>query len=681
MAMRSSVCLFFHYIVLVSTYFLSDPLFIVEGGFGETYSDDMSLTEFEMPQLYVSPERLDSESGEATCEGDVWSLGVVLYWLLFGEPPFKKNNMVQLIRDIPSFKAVNIPNSCGEEERALLMRMMDPCAESRITCRQLRLSKSFQCIVNTIEGVWKLKNDEQTQRVEAEDNKWKAEAERGRMEEEKKKAESERRKMEEEKQKAEEKARKAEEAKKKADAERTRMEEEKKKAETERRKMEEEKRKTEIESRKIEEEKRRAEWKLKTIEEQKQQAEREKEELSNEVKRTLQELEDAREAKEKIEREMHSLKTWYDDLKLQLSNFPAYVGTESLTTIDRTVHKLTPNSITQIIKQKTGDWRTAYSLPIDEGEWELKIREHDTLWHVTLGYLRHPLPENATQQQCGTYFGGIGGHFVLWKGGMRHAGKEFKPAGTNKKCDEVGQTAAIRVNMSTREARLFLDDEEQPGIFTDIPSPLCLGITTQNQNTRIEVIYFATTDGSKTEHAKWALSMSTRIKALEAENLKLEDTMDRMRIMLRTEWDGTESLHSVDGTAHQISPTTLTQVIKLEKTNEWRTAFTFPVEEGEWELKIRGNDTVWNVMLGFLKHPLPERSTHTQCGSYFDGIGGDFLLYSGGMWQGGEFKPAGTNKKCDRVGQTAAIRVDMSTREARLFVDDDEQPGIFTDIG
>ncbi|KAK2941959.1 hypothetical protein BLNAU_23112 [Blattamonas nauphoetae] len=94
-----------------------------------------------------------------------------------------------------------------------------------------------------------------------------------------------------------------------------------------------------------------------------------------------------------------------------------------------------------------------------------------------IGFLRHPLPKTATQYQCGYYGNGIGGDYFLWNGKMWKAG-EFKPEGTNKKCDRIGQTAAIRVNMRTREARLFVDDEEQPGIFTDIPSPLCLGIST-----------------------------------------------------------------------------------------------------------------------------------------------------------------------------------------------------------
>ncbi|KAK2948663.1 hypothetical protein BLNAU_16404 [Blattamonas nauphoetae] len=174
--------------------------------------------------------------------------------------------------------------------------------------------------------------------------------------------------------------------------------------------------------------------------------------------------------------------------------------------------------------------------------------------------------------------------------------------------------------------------------------------------------------------------LSNELVKSDREKNELFEKMELMRMMLRTEWNGTASLHTVDGTAHSLTPTTLTQIVQLE-TKCWRTAFTFPIDEGEWEFKIsRSEQTGLNVMLGFLKHPLPEDATLRQCGAYFSGIGGDFLLYNGGMWKGGEFKSEGTNKKWERVGQTAAIRVNMSTREARLFVDDSEQPGIFPDI-
>ncbi|KAK2949384.1 putative Carbon catabolite-derepressing protein kinase [Blattamonas nauphoetae] len=501
--------------------------------FGAAESEDVTATSSAMSQLYVSPERMESETGAATCEADVWALGVVLYWLLFGEPPFTSKNPALLIRTITTFKATSINITCGEEVRALLMRMMDP----------LCLGKAFRCIVNTADGVWKLRDAEQK-------------------------------------------------------------------------------------------------------------------ELSTRVA-----------ILESKQLQPHS------PLPSELKMSNVWVGTESLQTLDRTVHKLTPTTLTQIITLETAKWRTAFTFPINEGEWELKIRGNDPLWDVMLGFLKHPHHENPTLKSCGSYSGGIGGDFILVNGGMWQRG-EFKPAGTNKKCERVGQTAAIRVNMSTREARLFVDDEEQPGIFPDIPSPLCLGISTHSQNAPIEVLHLARLDLVNPAQGSQPPSESTLVMLLRNEKRKMAEQMERMRMMLRTTWLGTESLKTLDRTAHQINDGTLTQFVKLDKTLPWRTAFTLPIDEGEWELKISGQDEI----LGFLRHPLPENATQSQCGSYHGGIGGDFLLYNGGMWQGGENKQAGTNKKCNRVGQTATIRVNMSTREARLFVDDSEQPGIFPNI-
>ncbi|KAK2963035.1 hypothetical protein BLNAU_2058 [Blattamonas nauphoetae] len=179
-----------------------------------------------------------------------------------------------------------------------------------------------------------------------------------------------------------------------------------------------------------------------------------------------------------------------DNLKLQLADLPIWLGTESLQTVDRTTHRLTPTTLTQIVRlEKNNDWRTVFTFPISNGEWELKIKASDTTFYgVMLGFLKHPLPANATQSHSGTNAGGIGGDFILWDGSMWKYG-EIKPEGTNKKCERFGQTAAIRVNMSSRQARLVVDDQEQPGIFTNIPSPLCLGITTQEQDDPIEVLW------------------------------------------------------------------------------------------------------------------------------------------------------------------------------------------------
>ncbi|KAK2954851.1 hypothetical protein BLNAU_10181 [Blattamonas nauphoetae] len=597
------------------------------------------------------------------------------------------------------------------------------------------------------------------------------------------------------------------ERKKRAEEMKIKANRDRKKAEAEREMMEEESRKAEETIRKVEEELRMAEDEQKQAEEQKVQTQHEREMMSTEVKRLREELEQA------MFEEKNTLQSENDDLKLQIADVPIWVGTESLQTFDRTAYKLTPTTLTQIVDlEKDTDWRAVFTFPVEEGEWELKIRGNDTNWHVTLGYIRPPLLDSATRGHCGAYQSGIGGDFGLWEGDMWHSGKEFKPEGTNKKCDRAGQTAAIRVNMSTREARLFVDDEEQPGIFTDIPSPLCLGISTgiSMTDSPVEVLWLKRRRNDELERA--ALE--------EKKTLKSQNDELKLKLVDLPIWIGTESLRTLDGKAHRLTPTTLTQIVKFEKNKEhplpedatqkhcgsyhsgiggdftlwdggmwkggefkpegtnkkwdrvgqtaairvnmstrearlfvddveqpgtftdipsplcigisthsenrsvevrcslnlddilpvkvhelfltvhsltpttltqlivtsdddsWRTAFTFPIDEGEWELKIRGSvQASLLVMLGFLRHPLPDNASQFQCGYYGSGIGGDFSLWKGGMWHAGkEFKPAGTNKKCDRAGQTAAIRVNMRTREARLFVDEEEQPGIFTDI-
>ncbi|KAK2951214.1 putative CBL-interacting protein kinase 3 [Blattamonas nauphoetae] len=141
---------------------------------GAVESEDVSSTRSVMSQLYVSPERMESETGKATCSSDVWALGIVLHWLLFGEPPFKSKSLLKLGQEISSFRVSMIGSSCGDEERALLMRMLDPNPETRVTSSQLCSFGVFRCLVNTPSSLWRL-NDANVAnyqaRIEAEQTK------------------------------------------------------------------------------------------------------------------------------------------------------------------------------------------------------------------------------------------------------------------------------------------------------------------------------------------------------------------------------------------------------------------------------------------------------------------------------------------------------------------------------
>ncbi|KAK2963920.1 putative Protein kinase domain containing protein [Blattamonas nauphoetae] len=133
---------------------------------GAAESETGSSSHSVMSQQYVSPERMESETGRATCSSDVWALGIVLHWLLFGVPLFKNKSILKLGREITSFQVSMIGESCGGEERALLMRMLDPNPETRITSSQLCSFGVFRCLVNTTSALWRLK-DADTSDLEA----------------------------------------------------------------------------------------------------------------------------------------------------------------------------------------------------------------------------------------------------------------------------------------------------------------------------------------------------------------------------------------------------------------------------------------------------------------------------------------------------------------------------------
>ncbi|KAK2959616.1 putative Sucrose non-fermenting protein kinase 1 [Blattamonas nauphoetae] len=117
---------------------------------GAAESEDVSSTRGVMSMQYVSPERIEDGDGRASGSSDVWALGIVLHFLLFGKSPFRSEHAVGLIREIGSFQPTQIGTSCGEKERALLIRMLDP------TSTQLKESSILRCLINTTWAGWKL---------------------------------------------------------------------------------------------------------------------------------------------------------------------------------------------------------------------------------------------------------------------------------------------------------------------------------------------------------------------------------------------------------------------------------------------------------------------------------------------------------------------------------------------
>ncbi|KAK2959596.1 putative CBL-interacting protein kinase 17 [Blattamonas nauphoetae] len=123
---------------------------------GAAESEDVSSTRGVMSMQYVSPERIEDAKGRATGSSDVWALGIVLHFLLFGKSPFRSEHAAGLIREIGSFQPSQIGRSCGEDERDLLKRMLDPDCGSRLTSKQLAESSILRCLINTTGAGWKL---------------------------------------------------------------------------------------------------------------------------------------------------------------------------------------------------------------------------------------------------------------------------------------------------------------------------------------------------------------------------------------------------------------------------------------------------------------------------------------------------------------------------------------------
>jgi serine/threonine-protein kinase len=84
--------------------------------------------------LYMSPEQIDS-SKDVDARTDVWSLGVVLYELLTGRPPFMADTMPQLVYAVmhlepPSFAELGV--AVPESFEALLLRTLHRDREQRV---------------------------------------------------------------------------------------------------------------------------------------------------------------------------------------------------------------------------------------------------------------------------------------------------------------------------------------------------------------------------------------------------------------------------------------------------------------------------------------------------------------------------------------------------------------------
>jgi len=111
---------------------------LADFGFCKPLKDarDLSQTMLGSP-IYMAPEILKGEL--YTINADIWSLGVVLYEMLFGFCPFEERNIARLIDLINSSSSLMFPNNIkiSKKTEDLLKRMLVKDHFKRISWEEL----------------------------------------------------------------------------------------------------------------------------------------------------------------------------------------------------------------------------------------------------------------------------------------------------------------------------------------------------------------------------------------------------------------------------------------------------------------------------------------------------------------------------------------------------------------
>jgi len=83
--------------VLIETNARYDDIKVIDFGIAQAYNPGQSVTETIGTPFYIAPEVLH-KNYDNQC--DIWSLGVILYILLSGIPPFNGNTDAEMMRNI-----------------------------------------------------------------------------------------------------------------------------------------------------------------------------------------------------------------------------------------------------------------------------------------------------------------------------------------------------------------------------------------------------------------------------------------------------------------------------------------------------------------------------------------------------------------------------------------------------
>ena len=75
---------------------------LVDFGFAKMFNPKKKFNEFLGSPMYIAPEIIEGKEYDTKC--DIWSLGIIIYTMLSGMPPFTANNKVELYSKIISYR-------------------------------------------------------------------------------------------------------------------------------------------------------------------------------------------------------------------------------------------------------------------------------------------------------------------------------------------------------------------------------------------------------------------------------------------------------------------------------------------------------------------------------------------------------------------------------------------------
>lgn len=108
---------------------------LIDFGFAEKFEDeDSSLTNYCGSPNYIAPEIVRRE--KFTCVSDVWSLGVLLYLMVFGKYPYEDKNFDRLLGKIAN-EPVEIPNSGNADIQDILEMTLQKDPSKRASIRKV----------------------------------------------------------------------------------------------------------------------------------------------------------------------------------------------------------------------------------------------------------------------------------------------------------------------------------------------------------------------------------------------------------------------------------------------------------------------------------------------------------------------------------------------------------------